>query len=102
MFSCQTFIPSGSLDGLSFVTWFLNGNYLEEENGIAEKTSSFTVNATTQLHTVRFQVEDENAELLNSSNITCRGFYENVLEQHFELTNFSEPAVLLIQGTSIK
>ena len=102
MFSCQTFIPSGSLDGLSFVKWFVNGNYLEEENSVTAETSSVMVNATTKLHTVKFQVEDKNAELLNNSHITCQGFYDNVVEERFRLTGFSEPALLRIQGTSMK
>ena len=99
-FSCQAITSWDDLS-LAFVKWFLNGNPLEEENCVTAKTSFVTLNATAQVHTVRFQVEDKNAELLNISNITCRGFYDNPLEQHFELTDFSEPALLLIQGIYI-
>ena len=87
-----------STSNVDFVKWFLNETPLDNIKEVVDVSSFVQVDEAASTYSVRFLIQDTNVGIVNNSEISCQGFYNNKLEQHYELTNLSEPALLLVQG----
>ena len=80
------------------ILWQVNrSDYLDHISGL-ETVPSIEQEESQLIYTLKFTVTDSvEIGLLNSSNITCRG-YSLFPEGYLVLSNHSSPAQLLIQG----
>ena len=86
------------MSNVDFAKWFLDGTSVDDISDLQAKQSFQQVNETTEQYIITFPPQITNLHILNSSLVTCLGYYDDVDESKFILTGHSQPALLLIQG----